>query len=247
MKKLLLGLCLLFAWTGSYAAEGQSLIVTYQVAPAQRPAFREQMVKTALPRLKGWKEQGLLKNYRVLASRYVDSGNWDFMAILDFARTEDVVRWKAVEQSTPAGLDPAGLALTSSISSAPADLIRQEGVSPAGGHSVFLAIPYEYLVAVGDYVTYVDGYTVPQFKGWIGEKILSSYGLYLSRFPAARPWNAMLLLEYRDEQGLAERDRVVALVRSRLKENPEWKAWADNKKAIRDERQAVVADELTGP
>ena len=241
MRKIL-ALCLLLLSGAAAAAEESSLVITYQMAPGDRPAFRQQMLEMGLPRFHEWKERGILKGYRVLASRYADTGNWDFMAILSFAKPADLERWKEIEQTNPAGLSTAMLDVTTSISSAPADLIRQEGSDAKG--AVFLMIPYEYLVPVGEYVTYLDGYTLPQFKGWIGEKVLASYGVYLSRYPAGRPWNAMLLLEYQNEAALADRDRVVQLVRSRLKENPEWKAWADNKKAIRDERQAVVADEL---
>jgi hypothetical protein len=238
----ILALCLLLLGGAAFAAEESSLIITYQMAPGDRPAFRQQMVDSGLPRFQEWKEKGILKAYRVLAARYADAGNWDFMAILSFAKPADLERWKEVEQGNPAGLTSAMLDVTTSIASAPADLIRQEGADAKAG--VFLVIPYEYLVPAAEYVTYLDGYTLPQFKGWISEKVLAGYGVYLSRYPAGRPWNAMLLLQYQSEAALAERDRVVQLVRARLKDNPEWKAWADNKKAIRDERQAVVADEL---
>jgi hypothetical protein len=37
---------------------------------------------------------------------------------------------------------------------------------------------------------------------------------------------------------------VVAKVRARLKDNPEWKAISDAKKSIRNEKQLVIADPL---
>jgi len=242
MRHLLALFLLLLAGAALAEDKPASLVITYQMAPEERPGFRQQLMDTALPRFQEWKDKGILQNYRILAARYVDAGNWDFMAIVSFAKTADLERWKEIEKTAPAGLPVTLAGVTSSIASAPADLIREEG-SPAKG-AVFLVIPYEYLVPVGEYVTYLDGYTLPQFKGWIGEKVLAEYQLFLARYPAGRPWNALLLLEYQNEAALADRDRVVQLVRSRLKDNPEWKAWADNKKAIRDERQAVVADEL---
>lgn len=230
----------------SCADGGATLMIAYRTPPGDRLAFRREMAEKGLARLQELKEQGVLQAYRVLANRYVETGEWDVMALLRFSKGADLERWKSVEQSTPAGLGDSLLAHATAIASVPADMIRQDAAAEptAPGKSVFLVIPYQYLVPVRDYETYLDGYTLPQLKGWIGEGVLSGYGLYLSRYPAGRPWNAMLLLEYRDDKSLAARDEVVARVRSRLKDNPDWSAWADNKKTIRSEGVAIVADEL---
>jgi hypothetical protein len=55
----------------------------------------------------------------------------------------------------------------------------------------------------------------------------------------------MVILEYKDEEALARRNAVVAKVRARLKEIPEWKAISDNKKTVRDEKQVVLADQIS--
>jgi hypothetical protein len=52
------------------------------------------------------------------------------------------------------------------------------------------------------------------------------------------------MLQYRDEQGLDRREEVVAKVRRALAADPAWKAISDNKKAMRAEKQAALADEL---
>jgi hypothetical protein len=54
-----------------------------------------------------------------------------------------------------------------------------------------------------------------------------------------------VILEYKDEEALARRNAVVAKVRARLKEIPEWKAISDNKKTVRDEKQVVLADQIS--
>jgi hypothetical protein len=55
----------------------------------------------------------------------------------------------------------------------------------------------------------------------------------------------LLVLEYNNDQALGMRESIVAKVRARLKEDPQWKALSDNKKRIREEKQAVIADPLT--
>jgi hypothetical protein len=54
----------------------------------------------------------------------------------------------------------------------------------------------------------------------------------------------MVLLEYKNDAALGQREAVVARVRARLKDNPEWKAISDEKKKIRNEKQLVIADPL---
>lgn len=76
------------------------------------------------------------------------------------------------------------------------------------------------------------------------EGVLTGYSLYTSRFPAGRPWNAMVVLQYKDETALSAREAVVTKVRERLKRNAEWKAISDGKKNVRTEQQVVVADRI---
>jgi hypothetical protein len=52
------------------------------------------------------------------------------------------------------------------------------------------------------------------------------------------------MLQYRDEAGLERREEVVAKVRQALSADPAWKGISDNKKAVRAEKQAALADEL---
>jgi hypothetical protein len=116
------------------------------------------------------------------------------------------------------------------------------GVGSGRGSGVFLVIPYEYLVPANEYVAYLDGYVVPQMDGWMEEGVLARYGVFLARYPAGRPWQSMLILEYKDDQALGARDATTAKVRARLKDNPKWKAISDAKKNVRNEKPPVIAD-----
>lgn len=224
-----------------------SLIITYHAAPANRMSLRQEMQKDGLRRFQHWQDEGILESYRILVNRYVDSDNWDAMALLTFPNPAAMGRWKNVEKTNPAGLSPKALALTTAIHTAPVDMVRSKSIAAATGSSVFVVIPYKTLVSASDYLTYADNYVVPQFDGWMHEGVLSQYDFYASSLPAGRPWSTMVILAYKNEEALAARNAVVAKVRNRLKDLPAWKAISDDKKNVRDEKQVVIADQLTLP
>lgn len=223
-----------------------ALVETISVAPANRPALREDLLVEQGKRLAAWRAQGVVASYRLLFNRYADAGSWDAMEILTFASTAAQARWNAIEQTAPAGLDPRALALAASISSTPTDLVR-EGAAPsamAAGQGPFLVIPYHVQVPIPDYLKYSDGYVVPQMKGWMAAGVLAGYELHVGRYYAGRSWTSLLVLHYRDDAALARRQVVVEAVRAQLARDPAWKAIADNKHEVRAEQQLAVADQL---
>jgi len=241
-------LCALLACPAQAADPRESgprtLIITYHTLPANRLAFRQELEQSGIRQLQRWKDDGVLQGYRILFNRYVDSVNWDAMALVTFAKESDIERWKRIELEAPAGLSQKALSLATSIDTAPADLMRQNGTAQSGGNAVFVVIPYEYVVPIDEYIAYLDGYVLPQTDGWMEEGVLASYGVYLARYPAGRPWQSLLVLEYKSDQALGARDAAVAKVRARLKENPKWKAISDSKKNVRVEKVPVIADSI---
>ena len=244
-----LGFVAAFAALAAMAADRRDagplgLIITYHTTPANRAAFREQLEHAGGRQFQRWKDEGVLQSYHMLFNRYVDSHNWDAMVVLGFASPADLARWKKVERQSPAGLFPEALALTDAIETVPADAMREGSSAEASRDPVYLVIPYEVLVPTAEYLSYLDGYVIPQLEGWKNEGVLSAYRVYLPRYGAGRPWASLLMLEYRNEQALGAREAVVAKVRERLKENREWKAISDNKKKMREEKQLVIADPI---
>jgi hypothetical protein len=247
--RLLLALCVaVFATAAAAASEGDgasSLVIAYHVAPADRPAWREAMQQDGITRFEAWKAQGVLRSYLILANRYVDSANWDFLAVLTFSGPAGLESWTGIEKKSPAGLPQKALALTRAIDTTPAGLDRHaEQAATAMAGSVFLVIPYQVMVPTADYLTYLDGYAIPQFDGWMKEGNIGGWEIHLARYAPARPWASLLLLRYVDQGQLAAREAVVAKVRARLKDDPTWKAISDGKKNVRAEQQIVVADPL---
>jgi hypothetical protein len=229
----------------SNANDLPSLVITYQVAPASRPEFRRALETSGLRQFQQWKNEGILNSYRILFNRYSDSDNWDAMALLAFSSAADLEHWNTIEQTNPAGLTPQALALVKSIRTTPVSLARSKSATQVTTNSVFMVIPYITMVSVGDYLKYADSYMSPQFEGSIAESILSRYDLFVSIFPASRPWSSLVVLEYKDQESLNKRGSVEAKVRGRLKDVPEWKTFNDLKKSIREEKQIVIAEQIS--
>jgi hypothetical protein len=223
-----------------------ALLIQYHCPPANRPRLREAMGARRLPRLAALKSSGALENYLVLFSRYVDSNNWDALTLLSFRTYKDAVTWKDVESQSPAGLDTSDLQLTSAVHTYPLDRVRHESASAADAPSapVYLVIPYNLAVPPEAYLNYFDDYVHPQMEGWIHEGVLAHYDLLLQRYTAARPWDSLLILQYRDDAALGRRESVVAKVRQQLQSQPKWKALSESKQTVRTEKEAIVADEL---
>jgi hypothetical protein len=191
-----------------------------------------------------WKAQGILASYHLLFSRYVDTSQWDMLAVLQFHRYQDVAKWWEVEKRNPAGLAPDLLALVDKVETYPVDLSRTADPASAPAAPVYLVLPYVHAVPPAVYLKYADDYVRPQLDGWTREGILAGFGLYTQRYTATRPWDSMLILQYKDDAALGLRETVVAKVRKELETNPVWKALSDRKDTIRTEKAGIIADEI---
>jgi len=227
-------------------AEGgpRNLLITYRSTPANRPAFREYLQGPASARFEALKKAGKIADYQFLFNWYNDALTWDAMAIIEFREYGDVAHWNALEQTSPGGLDASGLALGQPVITVSADLQWKEGDAVAAGSGrVFYLIPYEYRDRA-EYTRYVDGYVVPQLKGWMQEGILSRYRIFMNRYPVGASWDALFVYEYRDIESFGQREPVIAKVRGPLRDNPEWAALSAIKQQIRSESENVIADDL---
>ena len=221
-----------------------ALVITYRCAPGQRVALRQYMLGSGLRQFRRWKEAGIVADYRVLFSRYVDTDGWDIMSLLTFSTYSGLEKWRAVESATPAGLSTDALALTFAVNSFPALLMRRNASDAAPVQPVYLVIPYTISVPTAECSQYVDEYVRPQLDALLETGGLANYGLYLQRYGGARPWDSLLVLEYTDEEALGDREKMMAKVRERLSGNPVWQARSDREPSIHVEKQAAVADEL---
>ncbi len=221
-----------------------SLVIQYRCYPSHRNQLRQAMLDRGLAQFEDWKSHGILADYQILFSRYVHTGNWDMLALLHFRKYDDVVRWKTVERRSAAGLPADSADWLTMVESYPADLVRQKVPQPVPDHPAYLVVPYTVSAPVPAYLQFVDGYECPQLDAWAAEGILSGYGFYMQRYTAARPWDSLLVLEFKDDVSLGARDRVAAKVRQSLEYTESWQQLAGTERDTRAEQAAVVADDL---
>jgi hypothetical protein len=222
----------------------QGLIITYKTALAHRIELREYMLSKGIAHLRELQQKGVVNSYQILFNRYVDNETWDMMLIASFSKPADLVRWREVELRSPAALSGRRLADVQVVTTTPVARVRSVAPRQSSHDPVFLVIPYKVLVPMTDYIKYFDGYVAPQLDGWRDENVFLGFDLYTAQYPAGRAWASMLVLRYADDASLADRERIVSKVRDRLRNDPSWKAFSDNKGSIRSEQEAVVADEF---
>ena len=204
------------------------------------------MVNGGVARFERWKNEGLLKDYHILFNSYLDSETFDLVTLLTFTDYSGVAKWKEIEKRTPGGLPDEALKLVRFALTYSLDQLHYSASvePPARGKSVFLLIPYDYLIPTDDYVKYVGAYVIPQMNGWLAENVLASYRLYVSRYSTERAWGSLFVLEYRDSEAFGKREATVAKVREQLKSNAAWVTASQNKQKIRIEKQTIIAEEL---
>ncbi len=221
-----------------------SLVIEYRCFPNHRAELREFVHDHSLPQFESWKSNSIIAGYRILFSRYLDTNTWDMLIILSFSSYDQVPKWRTVERANPAGLPPATLAWTTGVSTYPVDLMSWKATDSAPSLPVYLVVPYTITVPAANYLQYFTDYVRPQCDGWMQEGVLGRYELYLQRYPAARPWDSLLVLQYNDDASLGARESVMAKVRATLQSNPAWQTLANSKQNIRVEKAAVIADEI---
>jgi len=235
------------------AAVGQSppssgptqILIAYRSEPANRPAFRTYLQRDMLARLEKLKREGVLSGYQILFNPFTTPNTWDAMTVLSFTRFADTLRWQQIERTQPGGLNAAGLRLAKPVGTYSADLPWEGQADDPGaaGDGVYYVIPYEYSAA-DQYRKYVDAYVIPQVTGWIREGVLSSYRIFMNRYPVGPTWDSLFVFRYRNLEAFGRRDEIVAKVRKTLVDQPTWKQFSDIKQTIRTESENTIAEAL---
>jgi hypothetical protein len=224
------------------------LLITYRNAPTDRAAFRTYLLNEGRTQLSKFQRDGVIQRYQILFNPFANSGTWDAMTVLTFARYTDTQRWMTVEQTLPGGLTTAGQRLVQSIDTYSADLTWTAAAEqPAkSGDPIYYVIPYEF-GAASEYSKYVEGYVLPQVKGWMREGVLSGYRIFMNRYPVGRPWDALFIYEYRDLESFGQRAQTVEKVRKTLENDPVWKQYHAIKQTLRSETENTIAVSLAQP
>jgi hypothetical protein len=172
------------------------------------------------------------------------------MVVLSFDRYVQTANWKQVEKSYPAGLTKEALKLAVPKNTYSADLTWHnvsKTIKSDRSQAVYFVIPYEFDAATtseATYKNYNQTYVLPQLNGWIDEGIMTSYSIYLNNHQTGKPWEVMMIFEYKDIESFWLRDFVKNKVRETLQKNPAWKLVSDIKHQFRTERETVISEAI---
>ncbi len=222
----------------------RQLFITYRSEAKDRPAFRDYLSHEGRAPFDKLVRDGALKDYQILFNPFNTSYTWDAMVVMEFAHYADTRRWNELERTSPGGLSAKGLTLARPVDTYAADLTWQGTASQAAGDDpVYYVIPYEYRSAA-EYRKYIEFYVLPQVNGWMQDGALSSYRIYMNRYPVGKPWDSLFVFQYRDLDSFGRRDQVLAKVREGLKADPVWQKLNETKQGIRSESENTIAELL---
>lgn len=251
MKRYLLSylFCVLALLPGLSAQDNAngptSLVISYRAVPEHRAAFRTYLESAGARQFAKWQHDGVFQKYQILFGSYAATNAVDAVVILDFATYTDLTRWKEIERRLPGGLSADAIKLAHPESACLADVLgRRETVQRDPAKAACFIAFYDVLTDWPKYLKYLEGYTFPQMQGWIDEGVLGAYAMYGNQNAAGAPWDVMLVLEYKDQASLAQREMVKNKVRQKLSTDPVFKSLASNKTGIRNETSVLIADPI---
>jgi hypothetical protein len=222
------------------------LFVDYRCQPADRPAFRRALAKDGIAQLEQWQQAGAFADYVLVFNEFVDANTWDAVLVLTFASYAQTAKWRAIERDFPGGLSPELLKFGTPQTSYFADRMLSAGEAGDRSKSVFVFIPYQFR-AREEYLNFIKVYGVPQFEAWRKADVVANYAVYVNHHHTGKPWDAMLVFEYRDVDALGRRDAIKQQVRVGLAKDAAWKAMSDVKRDLRTELEVVMAAPLQPP
>ncbi len=237
MRSLLLSLAILASSLPAQEPQGgpTQLIVTYRCPPPRRAAFRQYMTELGIQRFERWKQEGLLKDYRLLFNWYIDVDTWDAMAVLSFPNYAAVARWRDVEKTSPGGLARDALDMAWPLNTYSVDLVAHEAGDPLTdlAHAVYFVVAYDFATpaAFRDFARTAIG---PQTKALLREGLIAESSFFANRYPGGKRWQGLAVLVFKDLDAFARREEVIA------------KTPGSGTPATNPAREPVIA-ELVGP
>lgn len=224
----------------------RTLVIHYRADPEDRAAFRAFMAGEHAMMLRKLRQDGKIQGFRTFFSWYAQPTVWDAMVELRFRDFAALDEWNRIERTMPGGLSAEGLKLGRPVQTILADSSWSGGGNAddaTAESSVYYVIPYTYRNA-GEYRDYVAGYGVPQYEGWLKAGLLSGYEVLMNRHPVGDPdpWDALLILRYRDLESFGKRQHILDEVRKGLRQDPKWLAWHERKAEIRSETENSIVE-----
>jgi len=182
-----------------------------------------------------WRQTGMVSDASLLAnSQPKESSALDLVAVLEFPDQDCVSRWQA--KGRPA--IGAGLAVTEVEVVARGETLPRDSTK-----AIFLVTQYDVLASPQRYREYAKGYLAPEMEAMRSAKVLTSYSAFAAVDRATAPWQALLVMEYRDSHAFDLHEQAMSEARSQVSADPAWKQWSDIKQTIRKEHKPQIQAE----
>lgn len=237
------------AWSQQQGDVATFIFATYKCKPADRSALRSFLEGPGVTQFQDWKKKGVLTDYLLFFSSFVNDDAWDLMTVVSFDKYTKSAAWEAIEQDLPGGLPREAQRLAQPVDEYLADL-TWEGNSArmpaARSKAVYLIMPQEYepLVSRATYQLYMRSHELPVLDGLLKEGALAAYRIYLNHHHPGKPWDALHVLEFPDLERVAQRGQAEAKVKATLAGDDHWKVFLTRREHYALNSPGVIADAI---
>lgn len=163
--------------------------------------------KNLAQQLSKWRQMGLVSDAQLLANDTEDKSMYEQLGILEFHNEAARDRWQKVGKSQ-VGKD---------VIVTPVEALAHGEKTPRNSNkSIFVVAQYDVLVSKAKWKKYVDNYLVPDMNERIKEKIMGRYTSFYVDKGANRPWQSLLIMEYKNPHALEISEEVKDKISDKL-------------------------------
>ncbi|MDI1335181.1 MAG: hypothetical protein PSU94_03265 [Lacunisphaera sp.] len=229
-----------------------SIVQTYKVTPAHRPAFRTWLETQGSQQFAAWKKAGTIMDYLILLNPYIaNDTSDDVMIVIDFPNFFATAAWRQIERKMPGGLPPEALKLATPQPTVLTDLLaRFDDPSIDLAKAAFQITKFKAPSAAA-YSHFVKHFTSPQFAALRDKAhVISGFRSYLNREQTSQSWDAIIIVQAPSWAALMSAESFKAGIRADLAAaDPEFKKMMETRKTIRTETSITNLDAVipSGP
>ncbi|MDD3178754.1 MAG: hypothetical protein PHQ04_00235 [Opitutaceae bacterium] len=233
--------------------EPYSLVIGYQAQPETRIAFRKYLTKEFIGQLDRWQQGGVLQNYQLLFQNIAAYNRYpDAILIITFPNFRATYNWNKIEEERPGGLSEDGLKLAAPKYSMITERVAQRFVQAADPSDNVIEVGYYNINDSNLYPQFIKEYVVPLWDNWIGQGngAITEYAVYkaMDAFLFGRehtqyvePWQALVVLGYRDADAYTNRARMVLKSYADLQTNVRFNYWTAKEHRAQARQQFTIA------
>jgi hypothetical protein len=225
------------------------ILATYRCRPADRPQLRQELQRRAVPRFEAMKRDGVINDYAVLMSSFVNGESWDLLTVVSFDRYTNIERWETLSKTTPGGLAPEVARIVDPIHEYIADLTwgkRDLWAATPGAVYLVQEKEFENWANRPNYHNYMNAREVPFYEAVLKHKVASSYQVYENQHYNGEPWDTMHILRFASLDDYMRRREGFERARASLADNARYRVFESNRVQNTEAQRPVLADAITG-